>query len=334
MVLANKYVYSLESYYLPNIDVMYPDNDEGTCYKSSRNKIYIENYDEFDWDVCQHEYGHYVADQFDIDRSSGGNHSYWYNVADAYMMDDDSDNDDSAKDLATELAWSEGWATYFAINLQKIMSANLLYIPNVGDSLYQDKCINYTASYDLEYLASSYWLGEANEATVSAVLYDMTDGYDSTEDDNIYISNSDIWNIIKNNHCQTLSEFVYAFYSFGYSPYTKYSLGSTLSRYKVAANLNNVTIPLNDSPTFSWIAQGGSSYFPNNRFELVILDNNYNFICSSGILYYASNYHISSTTWNNIKNNYSTIHYYVTAKQTDQTVTGPYYSTLKTAYLN
>lgn len=331
MAMANEYIYSLESNYLNNISVYFPNGNGSTSFfDRSDVDINIAQGSQFEWDTLQHEYGHYVQYCYDIENNPGGSHALNSNMADTYMTDNKPENDVIAKDLGTRLAWAEGWATYFAINLQKEMSAASLNIPNVGDTHYQN--VPKRIDEDMETPLNSRLKGEANESTVCAVLYDITDGINTSEDDYIYISSSNIWNIIKTNHCKTLSEFVSAFYSAGYSPYTKYSLGSTLSRYKVAASLNTTSVTSNISPTFSWNAQGGSTYFPNNRFRLVILDINYNHIYGSGPLYYASNYQIPSSTWNNIKNNYSRVYYYVESYQTDQTSTGPYYSTIKTLY--
>lgn len=312
MALANNYIYSLESYYLPNINVAFPDIN-GTRYSSSANKIYIEDHDEFDWDVAQHEYGHYVEHYFNISNSPGGSHSFSDNLA-----------DNSNKDRGIRLAWGEGWATYFALNLQKEMSASSLYIPNVGDTLYQDVYPSYTYSLDLENLPSSYWLGEANEATVCAVLYDMTDGYNSSEGDNIWLANNNVWDITKSSHCKTLSEFITAFYASGFSNSTRLSLGSTLSRYKVAAS--PYAVSSNNPPTFSWNAQGGSNSYPNNQFRVVFLNSSYNTILTTG--YTTSNsIQLTASQWNLIQNTHSTVYYYIETKQTDTTApTGPYYS--------
>lgn len=320
MALANKYIYSLESSYLPNIDVAFPYEDGSSSYIPSSNKIYIEQGDQFDWDVIQHEYGHYVQHYYNITASPGGSHSSLKNLA-------DTKND---KDIGIRLAWGEGWATYFAINLQKEMSASSLNIPNVGDTYYQDVVDeSNTYSWDVENLPSNRWLGEANEATVCAILYDMTDGCDSSEDDNIYISSSDIWNIIKNNHCKTLSEFVAAFYNSNPSPDLKYSLGSTLSRYKVAAAPNTPTGTGTNTPTFSWVAQGGSTKFPNNSFKLVFLNINYDPILS--IPTNSLSVQLTSAQWKKIQNASSKVYYYIeTCQADDNTPTGPYYSTLKT----
>lgn len=324
MALANKYIYSLDSSYLPNINVAFPDSG-GTRYSSSQNKIFIEQNDEFDWDVAQHEYGHYVQDYYNIENNPGYSHRFSDNLADRY----------SSKSIGVRLAWGEGWATYFAINLQNKMSAASMNIPNVGDTHYKD--IGTTIDEDIEYLATNRRKGEANEATVCAVLYDMTDGYDSSEDDNVWFSNSDIWNITKSSNCTTLSEFITAFYASTFPFYTRLNLGSTLTRYNVAAALNSPTGLNTNTPTFSWTPQGGSVNYPNNSFSLVFYNSNYETILETDDTTSTSR-QLTSNEWSSIKNSTSTVYYLVKAKQTPslntEPETGPYYSTKMTLYPN
>lgn len=314
LTLANNYIYSLESSYLNNIDVIFP-NSSGT-YFTSTPKIYLEPNDEFDWDVAQHEYGHYVQYCYNIANSPGGSHTFEDNLAD----------DRQNKSAGIRLAWGEGWATYFALNLQKEMNASYLYIPNVGDTHYQD--IGTGIDLDLELLPSGYWKGEANEATVCAVLYDMTDVPDSSEGDNVWFANDNIWAITKNNNCTTLSEFLSAFYVAGFEISPVLNLGSTLSRYKVAADPSNPTGLNTNTPTFYWSAQGGSVDYPNNSFRLVFYDSNLNYILSTSYTSSTSQT-LTSSQWTQIKNASTVRYYYVETEQTNTPSTGPYKSILK-----
>lgn len=316
MALANKYIYSLDSAYLDNVNVIFPDNG-GSRFSPSLKTIYIEPNDEFDWDVAQHEYGHYVQHTYNIANSPGGSHTLSGNLAD----------DRKNKSAGIRLAWGEGWATYFAINLQKEMAAASLNIPNVGDTHYQD--IGTSIDLDIENLPSYYWKGEANEATVCAVLYDMTDGHNSSEDDHVYFANNNIWDITKSNHCTTLSQFITAFYAASFPFSTRLDLGSTLSRYKVAAKPNAPTGITTNTPTFSWVNQGGSVNYPNNKFRLAFYDHNYNLILRTDYTT-ASSQVLTAAQWTQIKNADSTVYYLVESKQTNSPETGSYYSTKKT----
>ena len=316
MAMANKYIYSLDSSYLSNINVYYPNSYSNSYFSPSSVAIYIKQGHQYEWDTLQHEYGHYVQHHYSIANSPGGTHYLSANLADSL-------NDKSA---GIRLAWGEGWATYFAINLQKEMSASIYYIPHVGDTHYQDS--SNSIDLDIEYLPTNYRKGEANESTVCAVLYDMTDGYNSAEDDNVYFANNNIWDITKSNNCTTLSEFITAFYAAGFPYSTRLALGSTLTRYKVAASPYTPTGT--NPPTFSWLPQGGSTLFPNNSFKVVFLNSNYNVITYTS--YTSSNsIQLTSYQWTQIQNASTPVYYYIETNQTEQNVeTGPYYSTLMT----
>jgi len=77
------------------------NSGEGSYYQDAANPVYINvrgqfsDPAEFDDDVILHEYGHYLADQFSEDKSNGDDHSW-------------------TSEVSPQLAWSEGWATFFA----------------------------------------------------------------------------------------------------------------------------------------------------------------------------------------------------------------------------
>jgi hypothetical protein len=54
------------------LDVVYPD-PEGSFYDGE--DLHVLSLDRFDWDVMLHEYGHFVANQLDIENNPGGDHS-------------------------------------------------------------------------------------------------------------------------------------------------------------------------------------------------------------------------------------------------------------------
>lgn len=313
MALAHQYVLNLDSTNLNSINVYFP-NSSSNSYFTYSPAIYIKQGHEFEWDTLQHEYGHYVQYHYGIANSPGGTHYLNDNLADARNNKSDG----------IRLAWGEGWATYFAINLQNEMNVSYLYIPHVGDSHYQDSSNG--IDLDLEDPATYYWKGEANEVVVSAVLYDMTDGINLLEADQVSFADSFVWSIIKNNYCTTLSDFIQRFYMSSTTLANKYKLGSTLSRYKVAAEPN--TPSSTTPPTFSWIPQGGSTLFPNNSFRVVFLNSNYTTLFSTS--YTSSNsIALTSSQWSLIQSSLP-VYYYIEATQTESSApTGPYYSVLK-----
>ena len=314
--LANRYMYSIDGTYLSNLNVSFPDSSHGTsCFLSSQNTIYILYDDAVDWDVMEHEYGHYVQKIYGLSGSPGGSHSMTQNLADTLGNKSDGIN----------LAWGEGWATYYAINLQNKMSASSLNIPNVGDTRYQDT-VDASINTDIEILASNMRLGEANEATVAAVLYDITDGINASENDNVQCNNTYVWSLTKTNQCKSLSAFINAFNnSSSINTQTKINLGAILSLYKVSSALEPPSGTVSTPMTFSWIAQGGSINYPNNSFRLAFYDSSYNLILRTS---YGSSLTRTPTTsqWNQIISSGGTVTCCVESRQTGSPVTGPYYS--------
>ena len=324
MALANKYMNTLNGSYMNSINVRFCDTDGITAYTAPPSLINIIYGDAFDWDVLEHEFGHYVQDVYDINNSPASPPDGHYpdtNLADVMHN----------KSNGIRLAWGEGWATYFAINLQNKMGASALGILYVGDTLYQDS-EDVNISYDIENPASGYRKGEANEATVSAVLYDITDPINTSEEDQIYINNSTVWNITKNNHCTTLSEFINAFNaSTSISKSNKVKLGSTLSRYCVSAKLNNMVVSGN-TVTFTWYKQGGSSEYGNNSFRLVFYDDSFNLLYTTSYTNGTSQ-SISKSQWDSLFSNApNAVYSCIQTRQTSSPTTGPYYSNVITTY--
>jgi hypothetical protein len=77
-----------------------PSNQDGTYFDVGSNTAWVlgdrsEDSDEFDDSVLIHEYGHFIAHRYSRDDSPGGDHFF------GDMLD-------------PRLAWSEGWADFFA----------------------------------------------------------------------------------------------------------------------------------------------------------------------------------------------------------------------------
>lgn len=193
MVVAGEYLPSVHSQPIGDIEVVFPST--GSFYSGTR--VHLLQLDRWDWDVLLHEYGHFVADQLNIENNPGGSHSSSRNLADYPGRN---------KDLGIRLAWGEGWATYFAVSLLADMNTASLGIANVGDTKYQDtedaNIVN-----DLEVGAT---LGEDNEATVMGVLWDL---YDTESDglDEIDLGAQVVWSALDAADPETLSDAAAAF---------------------------------------------------------------------------------------------------------------------------
>jgi hypothetical protein len=93
-----------------------PSNHDGTYFDTSNDTAWVlgdrsEDSDEFDDSVLIHEYGHYVAHRYSRDDSPGGDHFF------GDMLD-------------PRLAWSEGWADFFA---QSVLGAPV-YVDTLGEN--------------------------------------------------------------------------------------------------------------------------------------------------------------------------------------------------------
>lgn len=157
---------------------------DGTYYTKNGliNEIHLlglpDDSDAYDDVVILHEFGHFVAQNYSKDDSLGGPHHPWQEKQDL------------------RLAWSEGWATFFACMVRHgLLNANQAqqYI----DTTNADERTNALISYDNESLdvdrlvgvdpdllpeLSDVAIGSVNEAGVSAILWDIYDTPDVRDD--------------------------------------------------------------------------------------------------------------------------------------------------------
>lgn len=128
MIVGSDYMQVVEGSRLASIDCSYPRADGGTAstYSSVTGIITVHRSKPLMWDVLLHEYGHYIANQFDMYQTGiGGPHA---------------PNEDliasRGKNDGTRLAWSEGLATYLGTAAQILTNAAALNVANAGDTTY------------------------------------------------------------------------------------------------------------------------------------------------------------------------------------------------------
>ena len=318
--MASAYVRQQTGSYLENLKIYYPD-ENGTLYSPVNGIIRLQAGHYCDWDVIQHEYGHHVGAELDIEDTPGGQHYLNHNLAD----------DRKSKSQGIRLAWSEGWSTYFALSVQEYYNTSKLNLPNVGDYNYTDTPgeINYSVeNFD-------YKFGEANEWAVSAVLLDLADGNNEGVD-KLSLGYTSLFNVVVSNKCTTLSTFLGKIQ--GIINTRDLYIGEILSNAGVSSKLllpsngTNLTTAL---PTFAWLKRGGSSLYPNNSFTLVFYNYAYEKICEI----YVGNvdsYKLTSSEWSKICNatkNSKIIYWTVKASQTSSPSTGPYFSNYRYFYI-
>ncbi len=147
----------------------------GSYYSSTNKRIVIlgelADPDEYDDIIIGHEYGHFVMDTYSKDNSPGGEHS-------------------DAPSTAT-LAWSEGWATFFAAAA-------------LNKSFYLDTTSSGIGAFtSVESLPSTITLGnvgdkldgDVSEAVISAVLWDLHDNTNETFD-SLGGKSTGIWKVL------------------------------------------------------------------------------------------------------------------------------------------
>ncbi len=327
MEMAGKYADSLSSTLFSAIDVRYPcDEALITGYVSNDNYIRINESDTYDWDVLQHEYGHYIESCLGFLANIPLSHSSHQNLGDIY-----------GKPTAIKLAWQEGWATYFAISSQVESNAISLGISNVGDLIYNDIEPNYIIYNDIEACSfgsssvdqTACKLGDANELVVTAVLYDLTDGRNESYD-HVAIPEQTIWNLVDNNNCLILDALIDSILAIDLATSVKVYIGEILSEFGVSAKLlaPNMT---GSTPVFTWYTQGGNTKMPNDKFRLVFCDTSYNVILTTDYILSSEresvlSYTLTSAQWNTICQSSSRVKCYIESYQTLPTVTEPYYS--------
>lgn len=293
------------------ITVTFPNSSQNSCcYSSSQNKIYLLPDSHCEWDVIQHEYGHYVADYIGIDNSFGGSHSSKTNMFN--KIGNDNYPTLTNVDRVRWLVWSEGWATYFGISLQAASNASALDIPDVGDTWYD--CYRKNLHYNLE---TNNGKGEDDELSIMCTLWDLFDSHNDGADV-ISLGETVLWNIM-NEYDYTISSFPHfidaLLSSSRLTSTQKKSVGAILSEKYIAPT---IVSPASDSylyyfslanPTIKWTRNGQSTNYKNDNFKIYFYSNSNctNLIASSPRIVDSStnstvSYTLKTALWDTIKN--------------------------------
>ncbi|MEZ5383868.1 MAG: PKD domain-containing protein, partial [Microthrixaceae bacterium] len=313
MYLGTKYLDTRVDGGLRFLDVVYPDPD-GSFY--DRDKLHVLALDRFDWDVMLHEYGHFVANELDIENNPGGSHSSADNLSVAR----------GSKEIGVPLAFGEGWPTYFAVSLLEIQGAADLGVPNAGDAKYQDT-EDQVITDDLE---EGGTLGEDNEFTVMSVLWDL---YDTPEDglDKVALGDKVVWDRLVAGGTDdpgTLSD-AYRLIALG-GVGAADPVSCVFSGLNVAPRLEDpkvTNVGKDDAiPTFTWAAGNGGD-FPNNSFVVELRDASGDVLLSESEPVEDTSYQPSESEWlSALRKSEGTLRVAVVGTQTAEPVTGPYRS--------
>ncbi|MCD8209803.1 MAG: hypothetical protein LUC31_03180 [Coprobacillus sp.] len=324
---------------LKSCKIRYPSNYDTICYTENIRRINIPNTINENspscymaWDTIGHEYCHHVQACHKIDHVSK-HHNSAYNDID-YLIDRSYSTMNKVKHEGTTLSLDEGFATYWGVVAQQSFDPRWWYVPTVGDASYTSSGgANY--SLDVYYDSQSRNLGDCQERAIARILYKLTSDKIDTYD-RFALGFDTIWELYEKYLPTTMSEFINILYEQGYD---KYDLGLLLGQYGVTPSSMNITNNSYDTcPTYTWSTSSGSKYFQYNEFDFVILSNegeeliNHHFVSDNDEDTYS--YTLSEEEWQLIQNSTSQLYYaYLVMWQTDDFVTGGYYSNLYTFYL-
>ncbi len=268
------------------------------------------------WDVIMHEYGHHVQWEMGIIDIEGYKHTGTVNESDVHKN----------KDIGTRLAWSESWPTVFGLMAQYHYSSYISGIDTVNDSWYE----SYNGvNYDLESIAIKY--GEACEFSIIAILWDIFDT-SNDENDEVTLSDYDIFELTTATEGKTFSEFISNFYN-KYPELTD-EIGLNLTYYKMATTKPIVTNTVSNSvaPAISWNPQGGSTDYPNNNFTVIVYGSEGQEILRTNVGNVTS-YTLTTAEWRKVLfTGGTTFRVAISATQTSTPLTGPYISALSLNY--
>jgi hypothetical protein len=136
--------------------------------------------DEYDSAIVAHEFGHYIEDNFSRSDSVGGPHSL-------------------SSFLDPRVAWSEGFATWFAAFALDTSVA----VDTFGVNQQQ------SGTFDVETFNTQNSRGWFNEASVFVMLWDL---FDAANDDTANLGAAPIWDIITNHN--RVTESIVSIFSF------------------------------------------------------------------------------------------------------------------------
>jgi hypothetical protein len=307
MLVAREFLPSMQATPFQDVDVVFPAG--GSFYDGQRLNMLAA--DRWDWDVMHHEYGHFIADQLDIELNPGGAHSSSENFGDRL-----------SKDEANRLAWGEGWPTYFGLSLLVESNAAALNIPNVGDTRYQDT-EDLSLDYDVEANAT---FGEDNELTTTAVLWDL---YDTPADgtDTTALGAKEIWDILDAGDPETLSD-AYPLFdpNRGVFSVPAHCVFSQMNVSPALAGLASTPLTAT-SPALTWTRGNGGISGENDSFVVEYRNANRSDLLHSSPVTTSTSYTAPASAWSSaVANAGGTVHVSVVGTETRGSVTGPYRS--------
>jgi hypothetical protein len=231
--------------YFDHVERRDSDGVAGTQYTGS--EIDVESADGFNWDPVDHEYGHYVAGTFGFDDSGGAPHTGGH------------------EDL--KLAWSEGYATYFAIAGQMALRGQpyAANVPRVGDTYYDDP--GQDIHDDLSTPDPANDVGEDNEDSISRALFQLSQ--DGT------VNDATIFEDVRNAQAVTMGE-AWDAIAGPLSNEDRVQVATIFAGENICPQLDGpddgAKLNAANPPTFSWITMASPYGVNDNQLEFFTTD--------------------------------------------------------------
>lgn len=356
-IFASNYYKQMKGTEILPISIVYPHNKNNTnCFYEKDDYPYgrihivgdtrsskdggLRSFES--WDAIMHEYGHFVADKEGIEDTPGG----WHGSGNTSMAEhyathfsggtqslcsnsncafNDKDvfninykfNEDDCKEQGIKIAWSEGFATYFAMASQEYYSDYLAGVQTVADGRY--------TSYNgaLSSIRKGMGTTDDTESTVYSILYDI---YDSPSEDPylfddyygknfLSLGHEQLWKLIMNSKAKTFDTFDNYCKNYFYAQGDLISYSGLLAYHNLAPGdwyddesetlVSGITVSgilTAYCPTFSWTMSNNAVYFTNNSFKLNFYNSSYELIGSTSEYTNVTSITVDETLWHNVLN--------------------------------
>lgn len=195
--------YKYTNYYsgtsISNARILFPAEKttymtESTIYNVSASRlITIKNNHRDNWDVMNHEYGHYISDMLNLCMDPS-NDIYWthsYNEDLIHTYDFEQ---------GRRIAYSEGLATYLGVAAQLDYATRVnpnSYCATIADEKYIDTVNGVNANFGAyRYGLSSGFYGQGVESSIPSAMIKFLDNV-SRNNDNVALGHQKMWNAIR-----------------------------------------------------------------------------------------------------------------------------------------
>lgn len=314
------------SYYFANqqrpvataaVALQYPDS--GSFFTPADQRIHLLDDDRGDWDVINHEYGHYLSHLDTLDQSPGGSHSFGV-----------SNIPGLGKQSGVRLAWGEALGTYIGLASQNVDKAGQNLPNNIavaGDQNYTDT-IDSTLDVGIEAISGAVNAGEGDEASVARILWDLGDN-PVGDDDPITIGLGNLYQTMRGIGGLDQLDDVWDHYFAISGDASRAQFGEIFETHAVSPHptggvIGGVFDDTSPPLTFTWERRNNNA---NDTFQLLIFDATMmNRILDIAVAGDVTDYTLSQAEWDTLLAMPQLFSFVVAGSDTDGFATGPYWS--------